>query len=129
MTKEEIEKNIIEQIDSIRQYPIPSTSSLTAEEWLDIIPENKGKNNKKIINDKNFLSALKNSGYIRKNKNGSGYVPKNEYLDSDLFDVRENFRTTNSKELVQMCTVLFTVNAQEKLKPIILDLIDIQNLK
>lgn len=122
-----IKENIMKEIEQIREYSIPSSDSLTASSWLNIIPENKNSKNQNIINANAFLSSLLNSGYIKNNPNGSGYVPTKKYLNSGLFEVKENYRTSSNNELVQTCTILFTTKGQILLKPIVLNLIDIKN--
>lgn len=129
MINQEIKKTIIKQINEIREYPIPDNSSLTAKEWLNIIPENKDDKNKNIVNDNMLLSNLVSLNYIKKNFKGNGYVPQKKYFDSQLFDVRENYRTSNDSNLIQTCTVLFTPKAQEELKSIVLKLIEMKNNK
>ena len=65
-----IKENIMKEIEQIREYSIPSSDSLTASSWLNIIPENKNIKNQNIINAKAFLSSLLNLGYIKGNQNG-----------------------------------------------------------
>lgn len=122
-----IKENIMKEIEQIREYSIPSSDSLTASSWLNIIPENKNIKNQNIINAKAFLSSLLNLGYIKGNQNGEGYVPTKKYLNSGLFEVKENYRTSSNNELIQTCTILFTTKGQDELKPIVLKLIDIKN--
>lgn len=122
-----IKENIMKEIEQIREYTIPSSGSLTASSWLNSIPENRNDKNKMIINAEALLSSLLKSGYIKKNPNGEGYVPTKKYLNKGIFEVKENYRTSSSNELIQTCTVLFTIKGQTLLKPIILNLIDIKN--
>lgn len=122
-----IKENIMKEIEQIREYSIPSSDSLTASSWLNSISENKDTKNQNIISAKAFLSSLSNFGYIKGNPNGEGYVPTKKCLNSGLFEVKENYRTSSNNELIQTCTILFTTKGQDELKPIVLKLIDIKN--
>ena len=122
-----IKENIMKEIEEIREYSLPSSDSLTASAWLNSISENKNIKNQNIISAKIFLSSLLNGGYIKDNPNGEGYVPTKKSLNSGLFEVKENYRTSSNNELVQTCTILLTVKGQALLKPIVIKLIDIKN--
>ena len=123
-------EKVIEEINKIRQYKKPTSSSKTPTQWLDEMEENKnGKN--KYVSSTLLLNNLRALKYIIPNQNGIGDVPTKESLKKGLFEVNENYRTSvnNENGLVQMCTIMLTEKGMNMLKNNVLALIQMKKNK